>query len=96
MYSILARPLMMEPAPIAETVARLDAIGLTRDDLLESMEGVVTPLGISTKTRSAFTRLYNKKNPVDRGAKRKEMAAMEVDGESDAELDAELDDEEEM
>ena len=93
MYSILARPLMMEPAPIAETVARLDAIGLTRDDLLESMEGVVTPLGISTKTRSAFTRLYNKKNPVDRGAKRKPMAAMDVDGESDAEDEEE---EEEM
>ena len=89
MYSILARPLMMEPAPIVDTVARLDAIGLTRDDLLESMEGVVTQLEIPTKTRSAFTRLYNKKNPVDRGMKRKEMAAMEVDGESDAELDDE-------
>ena len=85
MYSILARPLLMEPPLIANTVARLDAIGLTRDDLLESMEGVVTPLGISTKTRSALTRLYNKKNPVDRGTKRKEMATMDVDGESDAE-----------
>ena len=93
MYTILARPLMMEPAPIAETVARLDAIGLTRDDLMESMEGVVTQLEIPTKTRSAFTRLYNKKNPVDRGAKRKSMAAMDVDGESDAEDEEE---EEEM
>ena len=84
---------MMEPAPIVDTVARLDAIGLTRDDLLESMEGVVTPLGISTKTRSAFTRLYNKKNPVDRGTKRKEMAAMEV---SDADEEEEEEEEEEM
>jgi len=93
MYTILARPLLMEPPLIADTVARLDAIGLTRDDLLESIEGVVTPLGISTKTRSAFTRLYNKKNPVDRGTKRKEMAAMEV---SDADEEEEEEEEEEM
>jgi hypothetical protein len=91
MYTILARPLLVEPPLIADTVERLDAIGLTRDDLMESIEGVVTPLGISTKTRSAFTRLYHKKNPMDRGAKRKEMAAMDVDGESDEE-----DEEEEM
>jgi DNA polymerase III delta prime subunit len=93
MYSILARPLLMEPPRLADTVERLDAIGLTRDDLLESIEGVVTPLGISTKTRSAFTRLYHKKNPVDRGMKRKAMEAMDVDGESDKEEEEE---EEEM
>jgi len=89
MYSILTRPLLMEPPLIMDTVARLDAIGLTRDDLMESIEGVVTPLGIPTKTRSAFTRLYNKKNPVDRGMKRKSMAAMDVDGKSDVEEDEE-------
>lgn len=94
MYSILARPLLVEPPLLADTVERLDAIGLTRDDLLESIEGVVTPLGISTKTRSAFTRLYNKKNPVDRGMKRKSMEAMDVDGESDADLDKEEEEEE--
>jgi hypothetical protein len=42
-------------------------------------------LGISTKTRSAFTRLYNKKNPADRVLKRKAVEEMEVDGESDKE-----------
>jgi len=86
MYSILARPLMVEPPLLADTVARLDAIGLTRDDLMESIEGVVTPLGISTKTRSAFTRLYNKKNPADRILKRKAIDAME---DSDAESEEE-------
>ena len=90
MYSILARPLLAEPPLIADTVSRLDAIGLTRDDLLESIEGVVTPLGISTKARSAFTRLYNKKNPVDRVLKRKAVEEMGVDGESDAEEEDEL------
>ena len=94
MYTILAHPLLVEPPLLADTVERLDAIGLTRDDLLESIEGVVTPLGISTKTRSAFTRLYNKKNPVDRGIKRKAMAAMDVDGGSDEEEEEE--EEEEM
>lgn len=86
MYSILARSLMVEPPLLADTVARLDAIGLTRDDLMESIEGVVTPLGISTKTRSAFTRLYNKKNPADRILKRKAIDAME---DSDAESEEE-------
>jgi replication factor C subunit 1 len=90
MYSILARPLLVEPPLIADTVARLDAIGLTRDDLMESIEGVVTPLGISTKTRSAFTRLYNKKNPSDRAVKGKAVEAMDVDGESDAEEEEEM------
>jgi hypothetical protein len=80
----------VEPPLIVDTVARLDAIGLTRDDLLESIEGVVTPLGISTKTRSAFTRLYNKKNPVDRVLKRKAVEEMDVDGESDAEEEEEM------
>ena len=93
MYSILARPLLVEPPLLADTVARLDAIGLTRDDLMESIEGVVRPLGISTKTRSAFTRLYNKKNPADRVLKRKATEAMDSDGESDREKE---DAEEEM
>lgn len=89
MYSILARPLLVDPAPIADTVSRLDAIGLTRDDLLESIEGVVTPLGISTKARGALTRLYNKTHGEARVLKRKSMAAMEVDGESDEEEEEE-------
>jgi hypothetical protein len=89
MYSILARPLLVEPPLIADTVSRLDAIGLTRDDLLESIEGVVTPLGISTKARGALTRLYNKTHGEARVLKRKSMAAMEVDGESDMEEEEE-------
>jgi replication factor C subunit 1 len=89
MYTILARPLLVEPPLIADTVARLDAIGLTRDDLLESIEGVVTPLGISTKARGALTRLYNKIHGETRVLKRKTIEAMEVDGESDEEEEEE-------
>jgi hypothetical protein len=88
MYSILARPLLVEPPLLADTVARLDAIGLTRDDLMESIEGVVTPLGISTKARGALTRLYNKTHGEARVLKRKTMD-MEVDGESDTEEEEE-------
>lgn len=88
MYTILARPLLVEPPLIADTVERLDAIGLTRDDLMESIEGVVTPLGISTKARGALTRLYNKTHG-ERVLKRKTIE-MEVDGESDEEEEEEM------
>jgi len=90
MYSILARPLLVEPPLLADTVARLDAIGLTRDDLMESIEGMVTPLGISTKARGALTRLYNKTHGEARVLKRKAVEAMDVDGESDAEEEEEM------
>jgi hypothetical protein len=52
---------------------------------MESIEGVVTPLGISTKARGALTRLYNKTHGEARVLKRKTMEEMDVDGESDVE-----------
>jgi hypothetical protein len=58
---------------------------------MESIEGVVTPLGISTKARGALTRLYNKTHGEARVLKRKAVEEMEVDGDSDGE-----DEEEEM
>jgi hypothetical protein len=51
-----------------QVVDMLDAYGLTRDDLMESMqvgykdEAILT-LHVSSKTKAALTREYNKRHP---------------------------------
>jgi replication factor C subunit 1 len=55
-------------ASIMQVVDMLDAYGLTRDDLMESMqvgykdEAILT-LHVSSKTKAALTREYNKRHP---------------------------------
>ena len=58
---ILLRPLLADKPDIKGTIARLEAMKLTRDDVLDTMNEVLsTPIEIPTKVKTAFTREYNK------------------------------------
>ena len=92
-HRILLKPLLADKPDIKGTIQRLEAISLTRDDLLDTLNDVLfTPVEVPTKVKTAFTREYNKS--VAPGRKRKRMA--DSDSESDVEEVKELDEEMEL
>ena len=57
----LLTPLQQEKPDIKGVIQRMDEIGVTRDDLMETLcEVSLTPIEIQTKIKSAFTREWNK------------------------------------
>ena len=58
---ILLQPLLTDKPDLKGTIQRLQAIHLTRDDVLDSMSDMLsTPVEVPTKVKTAFTREYNK------------------------------------
>ncbi len=68
-----------EGAPFRRTIAAMDEMGLTRDDVFEALEEVsLVPVAkratVPTAVRSAFTREWNKTHDVEEGGFRRVMA----------------------
>jgi replication factor C subunit 1 len=85
---ILLRPLLADKPDIKGTIQRMEAMRLTRDDVLDTLHEVLsTPVEVPTKVKTAFTREYNKMMSGD-VKKRKRII------DSDEELDTSLEDEE--
>ena len=88
-HRILLKPLLVEKPDIKGTIQRLEAMKLTRDDLLDTLNDVLfTPVEIPTKVKTAFTREYNKS--VAPGIKRKRMDSDSEEDEEVKELDGEM------
>ena len=49
----------------------MDTLRLTRDDLLNLQEVLIDPIEIPTKTKTAFTREYNKTHPDIKNTQKK-------------------------
>ena len=68
--TILLKPLSLlkgeknEMGAIQDVIRRMDAIRITRDQLLEGLDIVFRSIEIPTKVKSMFTREYNKGHSV--------------------------------
>jgi replication factor C subunit 1 len=83
-HRIVLKPLQADKPDIKGTIQRMQAIRLTRDDLLDSMNDMLcSPVEVPTKVKTAFTREYNKS--VMPGIKRKRVADSESDSDSSLE-----------
>jgi hypothetical protein len=100
-YQILLAPLMdgaktdNAASNIKNTIKTMDALRLTRDDLVDKLQEVlINPIEIPTKTKTAFTREYNKTHPDGKSTQKKikKLSAKEELEEEDLE---ELEEEEE-
>ena len=91
-YQILLAPLT-DTANIKNTIKTMDTLKLTRDDLVDKLQEVlINPIEIPTKTKTAFTREYNKTHP-DIKSTQKKIKKLSVDA-VDEDLE-ELEEEEE-
>jgi hypothetical protein len=62
---ILLEPLITGAATSKNTIQTMDSLRLTRDDLMDSIqELLINPIELPTKTKTAFTREYNKTHGV--------------------------------
>jgi replication factor C subunit 1 len=62
---ILLEPLITGAATSKNTIQTMDSLRLTRDDLMDSLqELLINPIELPTKTKTAFTREYNKTHGV--------------------------------
>ena len=60
MNRILLTPLNTEKPDIKGAIQRMKEMTVTRDELIESADILFTPVELSTKVKTAFTREYNK------------------------------------
>ena len=91
-YQILLLPLTDSGASnIKNTIKTMDSLRLTRDDLLNLQEVLIDPIEIPTKTKTAFTREYNKTHPDIKNTQKK-IKKLSVN--ADEELDKEEEEEE--
>ena len=94
-YQILLLPLTDSAANIKNTIKTMDSLRLTRDDLLNLQEILIDPIEIPTKTKTAFTREYNKTHPDIKNIQKKIKKLSATMEELEEELDEELEEEEE-
>ena len=91
-YQILLAPLT-DTANIKNTIKTMDSLRLTRDDLVDKLQEVlIDPIEIPTKTKTAFTREYNKTHPDIKNTQKK-IKKLSVN--ADEKLEDELEEEEE-
>ena len=95
-HRILLKPLQAEKPDIKGVIKRIEAMKLTRDDVLDTLNDVLfAPVEVPTKVKTAFTREYNKS--VAPGVKkRKRLADSDSESDSDSEEIKELDGEMEL
>ena len=63
-HQILLAPLTCDSPDIKGTIKIMDSLKLMRDDLLNLQEVLIDQIEIPTKTKTAFTREYNKTHPI--------------------------------
>jgi hypothetical protein len=64
LQTIVFTPLKVDKPNIKAIIQTMDQIQITRDDMMNLSEMMFTTFELSTKTKSAFTREYNKSHPV--------------------------------
>lgn len=101
-YQILLAPLMdgaktdSGASNIKNTIKTMDTLRLTRDDLIDKLQEVlINPIEIPSKTKTAFTREYNKTH-LDIKSTQKKIKKLSVDAVEELEEEEELDEEDEL
>lgn len=96
-HQILLAPLRdtCDSPDIKGTIKTMDSLKLSRDDLMDKLcEVLINPIELPTKTKTAFTREYNKTHLKNTGKTIKKLSATKnLDEDLEDELDEDLDDE---
>jgi replication factor C subunit 1 len=69
-HQILLAPLTGDSPNIKSTIKTMDSLRLTRNDLVNLQEVLIDPVELPTKTKTAFTREYNKTHPFIKPTKK--------------------------
>ncbi len=87
--NILLTPLKQDKPDIKSTIKTMDTLRFTRDDLMDNLQEVMLEkVEIPTKTKTAFTREYNKAHPDKKNTKTmKKLSANDMDIEEEEEDD---------
>ena len=94
MRRVVTSRLLGDKPDIKGTIETMDILGLTRDDLMETLENIVMdPIDISTKTKTAFTKEWNKKHSGSSSKKRKAITPSDDDIEDNDDDISDLEDE---
>ena len=90
LQQLLMEPLKAEKPDIKGVIKTMDELRLTRDDLMDSLQEVMfDKIEIPTKTKTAFTREYNKSHSTTTGKSVKKRKLEEIsDDEGEEEEDA--------
>jgi hypothetical protein len=87
-HQILLEPLTCDSPDIKGTIKTMDSLKLTRDDLVNLQEVLIEQIELPTKTKTAFTREYNKTHLKNTGKNIKKLTAA-TDDEEELEEDEE-------
>jgi replication factor C subunit 1 len=89
--NILLTPLTQEKPDIKSVIKNMDQMRFTRDDLIDNLQEVLLEkIEIPTKTKTAFTREYNKAHPDKKMAKTiKKLSQNDVESEEEEEEEEE-------
>ena len=91
LQTVLLSPLKAEKPDIKATIKSIDALRFTRDDLMDNLqEFMFEKTDIPTKTKTAFTREYNKAHPDKKTSKTIKKLKAEDEEEDDGEEDEEI------
>jgi replication factor C subunit 1 len=86
LQTVLLSPLKAEKPDIKATIKSIDALRFTRDDLMDNLqEFMFEKTDIPTKTKTAFTREYNKAHPDKKASKTVKKLKPEDEEEEDEE-----------
>jgi replication factor C subunit 1 len=92
LQTVLLTPLKADKPDIKGTIQTMDSLRFSRDDVMDCLqEFVFDKVEIPTKTKTAFTREYNKAHPDKKATK-----AMKKLSQNDMELDDEEEEEDEQ
>lgn len=85
--NILLNPLKEDKPDIKTTIKTMDQMRFTRDDLMDNLQEIMLEkVEIPTKTKTAFTREYNKAHPDKKTTKAlKKLSADDMDNEEEEE-----------
>jgi replication factor C subunit 1 len=89
LQNILLNPLKADKPDIKSTIKTMDQMRFTRDDIMDNLQEVMfEKIDLATKTKTAFTREYNKAHPDKKATK-----AMKKLSTNDMDLDEEEEEE---
>jgi len=89
LQNILLNPLKTDKPDIKTTIKTMDQMRFTRDDIMDNLQEIMfDKFELPTKTKTAFTREYNKAHPDKKAIKAmKKLSANDMDLEEEEEND---------
>lgn len=89
LQNILLNPLKSDKPDIKTTIKTMDEMRFTRDDIMDNLQEIMfEKIDLATKTKTAFTREYNKSHPDKKATKTmKKLSTNDIDLDDEDEED---------